>query len=348
MIFLKHIWRAIRRAPLQPLLILFTITLAVAISIVAFRAPELYTNHAKKAIGTDSDLGDLIVTTRGNSDTRFLFTKEIESLLGEDGTALGEFRLTGFFKYQNQTELLSISAVDFLEADAYYLFHYLEYGEFTTQNLTRSAILSSDAAQDYNLSLGDRFTVRILETDFTYTVQAIAKEEGLLKDCDVLIPIEGLMQVLASKVPSLAALGSEFIPYTRLFIQLTDQNMADTVLNRLSNEEALANMLIKKTDASNEMAFLISTHTVSLCIPALLLLILCWLLIGTSLKLLRLQRSSEYALFCACGASRRKLAQLQITESLIYALVGGALGILLSQPLLNLYIHQKHNLPQLE
>ena len=91
---------------------------------------------------------------------------------------------------------------------------------------------------------------------------------------------------------------------------------------------------METTDAEVKIHSQELIQTVSLWIPALLLLILTALLVGTSLKLLQSGRSLEYGIFRACGATEAQLSRLQIEESLVYALIGGVGGILLSGPLL--------------
>lgn len=330
----KHLFRTVLRAPVQPLLILVTVALSTAIAITAFRLPTMFLAHLYEEYGHEAELGDLTVTLRGDSNTRMLFSEDAEAIVGEDGTVLGEFRLTGFYDGEDGLRTLEVSAVDLTQADAFYQFHYLEYGEFTTQNLRRSAVISASLAKELGLGVGDTLPVRVLQTEYPFTVQAVAADWGLLYDADLLIPITSVTQALAARVPAIASLGDSFSPYTRLFVSLNDAANASAVMDRLSSSPAFADKLVETTDAQTKIHSQQLIQSVALWIPALLLLILTALLVGTSLKLQQSARSTEYGIFRACGADTRFLGWMQMGESLAYALLGGLGGVLLSSPLL--------------
>ncbi len=333
-VFFKHLLRTLLRAPVQPLLILLTVVASTAIAVTAFRLPFMFSSHLYDVYGREAELGDLTVLLRGDSDTRMLFSEDAESTVGEDGTVLGEFRLTCFYEGADGVRTLDLSAVELTRADEFYQFHYLEYGEFTTQNLRSSAVISESLSEELGLSVGDTLTLRVLETEYTFLVQSVAANEGLLTETDLLVPITSLTHALSVRVPAIAALGDSFLPYTRLLIKANDPARVPELAERLATSPAFADMLVESTDAEVKIHSQELIQTVSLWIPALLLLILTALLVGTSLKLLQSDRSLEYGIFRACGATEGQLARLQIGESLVYALIGGVGGVLLSAPLL--------------
>lgn len=333
-IFFKHLLRTLLRAPIQPLLILLTVVASTAIAVTAFRLPFMFSSHLYDIYGREAELGDLTVTLRGDSDSRMLFSEDAETIVGEDGTVLGEFRLTGFYEGEDGSLALDLSAVDLTRADAFYQFHYLEYGEFTTQDLRSSAVISVSLADELGLSVGDAFTLRVLEAEYRFTVQAVAADEGLFTETDLLVPITSLTHALSVRVPAISALGDSFLPYTRLLIKANDTASVPAIAERLATSPAFSDKLVETTDAEGKIHSQELIQTVSLWIPALLLLILTALLVSTSLKLLQSGRSVEYGVFRACGATVGQLACLQIGESLVYALVGGTGGVLLSAPLL--------------
>lgn len=333
-VFFKHLLRTLLRAPVQPLLILLTVVASTAIAVTAFRLPFMFSSHLYEVYGREVELGDLTVLLRGDSDTRMLFSEDAEATVGEDGTVLGEFQLTGFYDGADGVRTLDLSAVDLTRADAFYQFHYLEYGEFTTQNLQSSTVISASLAGDLGLSVGDALTLRVLETEYTFVVQAVAADEGLLTETDLLVPITSLTHALSVRVPAIAALGDSFLPYTRLLIKANDPASLPAIAERLAASPSFSDKLVKTTDAEVKIHSQELIQTVSLWIPALLLLILTALLVATSLKLLQSGRRLEYGVFRACGATERQLASLQMGESLVYALIGGAGGVLLSAPLL--------------
>ena len=301
-LFFKHIFRTVLRAPVQPLLILLTVALSTAIAITAFRLPTMFSAQLHEKYGREAELGDLTVTLRGDSNVRMLFSEDAEAIVGEDGTVLGEFRLTGFYTDAEGGRSLEISAVDLLQADAFYQFHYLEYGEFTTQNLRTSAVISETLSRELGIGVGETLSVRVLQEEYSFTVQAVAADAGLLTEAALLIPITSVTHALALRVPAIASLGDSFAPYTRLFVSLRDSADASDVLTRLSSSPAFEDKLVETTDAQAKIHSQEIIQSVSLWVPALLLLILTALLVGTSLRLQQSARSAEYGVFRACGA----------------------------------------------
>lgn len=333
-LFFKHIFRSMKRALLQPLLICLAVMLAVATAVTALRVSEMFADHSKEVAEADLELGDVVVTMRGDSTTRILFDEDARALLGNDATVLGVFSATAFLEREEGTALLDVAAVDLEAADAFYKFQFLQYGHFTDENIDRAAVISASAAEECGLSLGDSLEVKVLGELFTYTIEAVAADTGLLSQSDLLVSLSGVIDVLADRVPVIASLGSSFAPYSRLMIKAADGVAPSALVDRLSASPLFADKTVAATTNATQAGFFSMIQAVFVWVIALLLMILAGFLIATSLKLLHTQRSGEYALFCNAGASPRQIAGLVIGESLCYAVVGCILGILLAVPML--------------
>lgn len=341
-LFWKHIFRSQKSRPLQPLLILLTVICSVAVAVAAVSITLLLHAHTYELARYQEELGDIVISPRGDSNLRLTFPEDAEAVVGKDGQILGEFRLSGFLEGTQQKEsLFRLSCVDLQAADSFYQFQYLQYGRFTQENLTTSAVLSQSAAEEHGLTLGDTFTVSVLDEQFTYTVQAIAKNTGLLVHSEALISIDGMRAALAARVPAIASLGDAFRPYTRLFVQATEGVSVDTLIERLQNAPAFERMSVSNTYDPQQAFFFTTVQTLSVWLPCILLMLLTALLLITCLQALQRQRSQENALFRSCGATRRHLSLLLLAECAIYAILGAGLGLLIAEPMLremgNLY-----------
>lgn len=325
-LFYKHIRRSICRAPWQPLLILLTLTLAVALAETAFCISGAFWRQEGKKAAVEADMGDLRITARAGGSSRLLFEAPAQEILGEDGKVLGEFSLSGFCERDGMHHTLEIAALDLERADEFYRFSYITYGEFHTQNIKNAAILSSETAQELGLAVGDRFTVRILENTLTLEVQAIAEESGLLAQRDMLISLDGVMQMLAERMPLIASLGDGFAPCTRLWIKLGEGVEAEAVRARLAADPLFAESYIAVASESEQFGFLLVLQLCFVLLFLMLLLLLAGFLICGSLELLHSARADQYRLFAQAGASPAQLRALLYAESLLYALFGGALG----------------------
>lgn len=337
--FWKHIVRSQKSHPLQPLLILLTVVCSVAVATTAMRFTALFYRSAYENSKAETELGDLLVSPRGDSNLRLTFAEDAEALLCNDGTVLGEFRLSGFLEdaqLGKAEELFRLSCVDLQAADDFYQFEYLQYGRFTQETLNTSAVLSQSAAEAYGLTVGDRFTVSVLGESFTYTVQAVAKDTGLLAHSEALVAIGGMRALLSERVPAIASLGDSFVPYTRLCIRASDGVDVEELLQRLQKAPAFEQMSVRVTDNPRQFFFVTTVQSLAVWLPCILLMMLTALLLVTCLQALQQQRCRENALFCSCGASKRQLSALLLSECAMYALLGTGLGLLVAVPLLRM------------
>lgn len=333
-LFCKHLFRTIRRAPLQPLLIVLTVALAVASSVVSFCLTDAFERHAEKTNRQFTELGDILISLRGNSEVRFLFSEDAEAAIGEEGSVLGEYALTAFLSTDEKTELLSVSATDLAAADDFYHFRFTEYGKFTAENLYESAVVSKVAAKRYGWHIGDRIAVSLLGEETTYTIQAIAEPMGLLLEKDVLIASEGVLRRVIANVPVLAGADLKSMPCTRLMIRLNDPTRDREILARFLGEERFAEMAIRSTNENAGTDYYLFAENMSLGLLAAVLILLSGILVATSQQLLGQERQTARALFRVAGASQKQMAAAQIAESAVYALVGSAVGLLFANPIL--------------
>lgn len=336
--FWKHIARSQKSHPLQPLLIVLTVACSVAIATSAMRFTALFYRASYEKSRAEVELGDLLVSPRGDSNLRLTFATDAEETIGESGTVLGEFRLSGFLQETPTTqaeELFRLSCVDLQAADRFYRFEYLQYGRFTQEELNTSAVLSQSAAERYGLAVGDSFTVSVLGEQFTYTVQAVAADTGLLAHSEALVAVEGMRALLSARIPAIASLGDAFVPYTRLMIRTAEGVDAAEILQRLQEAPAFEKMSVRITDNPQQFFFVTTAQSLAVWLPCILLMLLTALLLVTCLQALQQQRSCENALFCSCGASKRQLSALLLTECAVYAILGTGIGLLAAGPMLH-------------
>lgn len=331
-LFLKHIARSLRTAPWQPLLILLTVVLSVMLSETAVCLSGAFVAYERKEALKATAAGDLEITARADSSSRFLFAEQAQEVLGEDGSTLGEFVLTAFIEQNKEREALSVSAVDLSVADDFYDFQYLSYGRFDSMNVDRAAVVSQELAERLGLSVGDSLSMRMLGTDLDYEVQAIAAKTGLLLQRDILISHSGVVQLLAEQMPLISTLGDSFAPCTRLMIKLNDPAVAKDIQQRLFAHPDFKGCNITNSAENGSFFFFTVLQICFVWLFVLLILVLSVCVIATSLTLLHRQRAADYRLFAIAGASPRQLHLLLYTESMLYAIVGGILGALLAIP----------------
>ncbi len=336
-LFCKHLFRSIRKAPMQTLLILLTVILSTAVSVTAFRMIFLFDDISRQSVFEERALGDLILSMKGESDVRLLFCEDVQKELDaySDAVIVGEYALTAFYQTENASQILAVSATDLEAADRYFDFVYTQYGSFHTQNINQSAILSEQIATQFGISVGDPITLRIMGEDMTYTVQAIAKSEGLLNERDVLVSTNSVLRILAKHSPLLAAMGSDFSPCSRVFVRFSSPESAMAAAEALSHAPAYADKQITVTHNQSRTDYLTFFQRAAMSVMATVFLLLCGFLIATCLRLLQNKRQAESAFFYSVGATKQQLFSLQLLENGAYAILGGGIGLCLASPLLN-------------
>ena len=330
-IFGKHIFRSIRKHPIEPIMILLIVTLCVAAMILSLALPiNIYRNESA-AITSDEWTSDLTVTMKGSSDRRILFDSDVSEAVGDSADWLGEFSLTGFAGGSTGTKVqTSIGAFRLTAADRFFEIRYLEYGKFTNNNLDRSAIVSRKYADRLGLSVGDTVTVNVLGEPLSYTVEAIAMDTGIFKSKDMLVDIGSIRQILAERSALVASMSADFNPYTKIHLKAKSGVSAEALKSSLEARESFADKRVETYGNDATQSFYAVVLTVTILIPGALIVIVAAMMNVSALELLERKRQSDNALFRTVGADPRQLNMLVYLETTVYALVGGALGTLLS------------------
>ncbi|MBE6673152.1 MAG: ABC transporter permease [Ruminococcaceae bacterium] len=333
-LFLKHIRRTVKKAPVQPLLILLTLTLAISSAVTSLRMQEVFALQAEANKERFTAAGDILISPSTESTIRMLFEEDAQTIVQDRGEVIGEYALTFFKKEQNGDHLISASATDLEKADRFYDFQFTEYGEFTDHNLKNSAVISTEFSQKYGLHVGDRFSVSLFGEDLSYTVQAVAKPTGLLHSRQMLVSKDGLLQILSTHIPIIGALGDAFSPDSRLMIRAHDPADIVSLAEELKNSTAFENYYVETPYTKSSADFFVTFQTLIAAVLGAMILMLAIMLIIGSMNLLQQQRQIEYALFALAGADPGKQTLLLMLESLTYAVIGGAFGVLLAKPML--------------
>ena len=165
-VFVKYVLRSIKKSILQPLFILITLSVAVATMLCSVKVLLQFDREKQYEAETAFNY-DLSVSVAPESDVRILITEEVERVLGDVGVALGEFHLKAAApELVDLDALFELCATDLYEADRFYNFRFTEYGEIRESELAESMILSSLAAEELGLGIGDTVTLRLLNSTF--------------------------------------------------------------------------------------------------------------------------------------------------------------------------------------
>ena len=341
-IFGKHIFRSIKANPRQPIMIIAIVCICTIVMILSIALPVNIYKNERGSLLADEWTADLEVSLKATSGRRLLFEEEIADALGDMGRVIGEFSLTGFFIPESgDKHTVEVGAFDILEADRFYNLQYVRYGKFTNNNLKSSAIIAESFADEYNISIGDTVKIKVIGQEFAYTVQAIAKETGIMKRKSVLVDISSVRAELSERSPLIASLSSDFNPYTRIHIKLNDGLDVDVVKAEFEAMPIFSDKTVSIAGDYAEKNYLAMIFTITLVIPAVLLLVVAVFITVSTFDLLQKKRRRDAALFKMIGADAKQMNLILYIESSVYGLVGGMAGTIiaacLSEPINRLY-----------
>lgn len=334
-IFGKHIFRSIKKEPVQPVMIILIVTFCVAVMLLSIALPvNIYMNE-KKSLTVDQWTADITVSLKSTGGASLIFEEDIKSIVAGKARVIGEFSLTGFSALRGNGEektQVRLGAFNLVDADRFYEIKYTEYGKITNTNLSSATIVGEGFAKEYGLDVGDTVTLNILGRKFTYVVQAVAKDRGIFKTTNMIVDISSVRKTLAERSPIIASLSSDFNPYTKIHLKVNEGVNAEELKAEL---EALDSFEDKKLELMSDQAKINPITTViitTIVLPASLLLIVAAMMMISTLELLEKKRQSDIALFKMAGADVRQLSRILYLESAFYGVVGGILGSLLSIP----------------
>ena len=333
-IFLKHVFRSVRKSFAQSLLIVITLIVATATFVVSARSFFVIGENFEERKGANDYISDITVTLSSTSELRILFEDDLGDIVGSHGRVLGEFALEGLCDTGDGRELMTFYATDLERADSFYKFKFTDYGRFDTENYKKSIIISTDTAEKYGLSVGDDFSFLLLNQSFTFTVEAIALTEGPFYKCGGVFSIDAVRDVLALSNPAINSFYDGFEPYSQLRVRVNDKSKVDTVLDLIRTDERFSDKRVFKNE--DEFKYVGFYNTISLTVTAIasgLVVILSSAVVSSSLDLIRKKRRGEVALFVLCGAEKRHLGTAVCLESLLYGAFGLVGGVFVARSL---------------
>lgn len=339
-IFWKHIFRGIKRSPLQSLLIVITLIISTAAFVVSAKSFFVIRERFERSSGTDNYISDITVSLSSASELRILFEDDLCDVVGSSGEVLGEFALSGLHVSGEEKRIVKFYAVDFEKADAFYKFKFTDYGEFTAENYKKSIIISTDLAEEYGLSVGDKFSLLLLNRTYDFTVEAVAVTEGPFYECGALFSIDAVRDELALSNPVINSFYEGFTPYSQLRVRVKNSSEIDAIAERISADERFDDKIVLKNTESDNIDFLTKIAFFVTAIAVALVLLLSSIVVSGSLDLIRDKRTKDTALFVLCGAERKHLNKIVYFEGILYSVLG-LLGSIPVSRVLYVYVNNK-------
>jgi len=334
-LFFRHLFRSVKKRPLQPIILIVTIMLAVIVSCSAFLLAD-YVNEENRIIqSVKYGNSDITITLSSTSKSRFMFAERAEEIIGDKGVVAGAYELP-MFKGEKQTTVFGV-ATEIDKIGNVFDLEFSEYGKITSNTKDEVAFITREFAEKENLSVGKEFTLNVLGKDTTYTVCAIS-ETPYFASYDVLVNITGVMRVLASDSLFVSALGEKFKPCSTLYVDIAEgvevKEVVDLLKSDVDFEDKTFNNVAglieggSSADALEIVIDIIIALTIALCVAVIFC---CFYIIAS-------QRTDENYSFNIVGAKAWMLNVIQYVEILLYWGVGAGLGMAVVKPIVSVIV----------
>ncbi len=328
-LFFKHLFTSIRRRPAQPFLLMFIISFAISVTILAFDFGEYLEEELIAESSVENGQADVKVTLTSLSDMRFMLVDEVREALPETDKVCGTYSIPVF--YGGERNFYYGVATDFKVAEEIFGFSFCEAKEIPESSLSRAVIVSKDFAEKNGVKVGDEITLNALGSEREFVVYAVSQYD-ILNKYSIMFDMSGAVSILGENSFFVAFMGENFCPSSTLYIRTQngfDETVAtlSTILSDVSytKVDPKANDILEFVDIVSYLVMLFSFT-------------FAFAVIYSCFYILTEQRKDENALFFAAGAKPYMLNGLSMAEMFLYWIVGVAIGIGLSFPMASLLI----------
>ena len=327
-LFFKHLLRSVRNRPWQPIVLVLTLALSIAVSITIMSLKSSIYNERALEKQNKYENSDIIISVNSNSESRFLFTDDVNMALGEDVACVGYYDV--LFTTDNQ-EIFWGSATDLATFDTIFDIKFIEYGRISEDNLESAIIITPNLAKSLSLSVGDSLSLILFGKEVVYTVAGITSGP-LLADSDVLVDISGVINILTEDSIFASVIGENFKPYSTILIDLPEGANIEEAIATLRMQNEFSDKTVSGI-AGAETTFIIEL-VIDFCVT--LSLVMTSIVAYSCFSILQRERSIENEAFSISGAKRSMLNFMQYAEVVAYWAASSLLGIPLSLPIVTL------------
>jgi putative ABC transport system permease protein len=264
------------------------------------------------------------------------YRERIRSLDGVRGVAVSNWFGGIYLDERNFFPQFAVQLADFMPMYPEFVFDPREYQDLLRD---RSGVaVGRELARQYGFKVGDRLPLRgtIYPGNWEFTIRAIydGRDEGTLTR-QAYFHWELVTERLKTRFPRLAERIGAFI---------VDVDSADrTAEVSAAIDREFANSLaetLTETEKAFQLSFVAMLESILLIIRgvAYVVIVIILAVAANTMAMTARERLSEYATLKALGFGPSFIARLILAESLVVALIGGALGLLLT-PLVARVVH---------
>lgn len=320
-IYLRHLFRTIRRKPLQPILITVILTLAFLLTNVCLSMSLSFRDNREARQKNVSGEADIILSPSAVSPSRFLDPQDVKTLL-PDATVCGSYTLP----YILDGEPVTGISVSFSDVGEIFSLSFSSAMEFPVSRRADMIFLSADFAEECGLAVGDPLSLSLFGKTVDYTVAGISPKP-LPGNSAVMTDVSGTVGLLAEDSLFFSLLNGNTELYSKLYIRTADPEGAVSVLQTAFPTLNLENIAGESMERVEDGIFRVISFVL-----VFLTFIGAFAVTGGCTFCLGKERAEDAYLFSCAGVSRKKLDLYRHLEMLLYWGAALVLGVPLSFP----------------
>ncbi len=337
--FLRHILRSADSNKGQTAVIIITVAIVTAMIFTAFSMYDVFYNinimeYDRVAQGADILVGENMAATEYFSRAR------VERLLAlqdaDEIESVNYFAKTGtILKTATDSKTILLEATDL---DEYLSSHTLHYTDLFTADTKDPDVRFEEAgayspiiigerfAEDTGLKAGDLVEVYLptYQMYATMLVKCVVTNEGIFAS-------QSDMNVLTD----FTSVGNQG-QVSAVYIDLTDSALYDKYVDLFKEHFPAVN--VGEGNERSEVIGIVRNNTLLLSVGLIFIIATVILILFTSYLIVARNRMNEMVVFKSAGATPAQVAGIMLAEVTAYAVVGGAIGLVLGRLMMGLAV----------
>ncbi|WP_197431737.1 ABC transporter permease [Lentibacillus sp. JNUCC-1] len=322
-IILKHILKNLYEKKLRTFIILLTVLLSTMVLFIGLSLNDILNNtYATMVKGAYGD-ANVLVEKATNEENPLYEADAIETGQIHIDERVDMIQAVGRSQQGGDNVKVSLTGLDLQAASEMNMVKVMDEPEDFAFN-KNDAVISSRAASNYDLGVGEQITVEINQDTYTYTIGAISEANGLfyseIDDILLVVPMNQVNDIYGT---------NNLV--NRTLIKVNDEKV-DTFTETLAGLNTHFSVEpTRKLDAESrdDEAF----KTTMILSIVIIVMISAYVIFSLS-KVIVAERMPVAGTFRSVGASKHMINRMLLMEFLFYGIIGAVMGIILAVILL--------------
>lgn len=316
-IILRFLFRNIKENKFRSFLILFSVTISSALILASNAMTNSLNKTYMKQIRASIGSSEIYISPNSKADSPFVDSNKFKKFNDRTEYIIPVLRGSGSYKNNKDEEIkLSINGYNYDELTRMNPIS-LKEGNNVEPFKGKKVIVSSIFAEKNNLKLGDNITVKINNANYKFNITAIANNEGLFfNESDTfgfLVPKDFMDTILQAN-------GRGNIVYIKTKAGEDKQKLIEDLKKVNDRYDVMETMT--EADLQRNTAMV----SQSMKMMSAVVLLMSGFIIYTAFKVIVLERLPIIGTFRSIGATKKVTDLIMLGESLLYGIIGGAIG----------------------